>query len=224
MCATPARATVFGMLLYDSTIPSGNAYKVRLILAQLGVPYRTTELDVQATPPETQSPEFLAKNAHGQIPVLELDDGRMLQESNAILFYLAEGTPFLSSDHFQRAQTLRWMFFEQHSHQPYVGALQFWTYRSDVERVRADVVERLRARGQLALEQMEQHLTTSSFFVGEQYGIADIALYAYTQSADQIGLRTGSALKAWLSRVRNQPGHIPIKRDPLPRARVQRWA
>jgi glutathione S-transferase len=212
------------MHLYDSTIPSGNGYKVRLILAQLGLPYRTTELDVQATPPETQSREFLAKNPHGQIPVLELDDGRVLQESDAILFYLAEGTQFLSSDRFQRAQTLRWMFFEQYSHQPYVGALESWTYRSDAGRMRADVVESLRVRGQIAIEQMEKHLTTSSFFVAEQYGIADIALYAYTQSADQIGLRTGSAIKGWLSRVRNQPGHIPIKRDPLPRIRERRWA
>ena len=210
--------------LYDSTIPSGNAYKVRLILAQLGLPYRTTELDVQATPPETQSPEFLAKNPHGQIPVLELDDGRVLPESDAILFYLAEGTPLLSNDQWKRAQTLRWMFFEQYSHQPYVGALKLWTYRSDAERVRADVIERLRVRGQIAIEHMEKHLTTSSFFVGEQYGIADIALYAYTQSADQIGLRTGSAVKAWLHRVRNQPGYIPIKRDPLPRPRERRWA
>jgi glutathione S-transferase len=212
------------MHLYDSTIPSGNAYKVRLILAQLGLPYRTTELDVLATPPETQSPAFLATNPQGQIPVLVLDDGRVLPESDAILFYLAEGTPFLARDHFERAQTLRWMFFEQFSHQPYVGALHFWTYRSDVARTRADVIDRLRVRGQAAIDLMETHLTTSSFFVGEQYGIADIALFAYTQSADQIGLRTGSAVKAWLGRVRNQPGHIPIKRDPLPRERERRWA
>lgn len=209
--------------LYDSTIPSGDAYKVRLMLAQLGRPYQATELDVQSTPPETQSAAFLEKNPHGRIPVLQLDDGQFITESGAILFYLAEGTHFLPEDRFARAQTLRWMFFEQRSHAPYLSVLQAWTYRNGLERMRADAIQQLRVHGQAAIDLMETHLSEHSFFADEHYTIADIALFAYTQSADQIGLRTGSAIKAWLTRVRSQPGHIPIKTEPVPKGPQQRW-
>jgi len=205
------------MRLYDSTIPSGNAYKVRLLLAQLGITYDVTELDILATPSETRRPEFLAVNPNGRIPVLEFDDGRRLAESNAILYYLTEGTPLLSRDRFERAETLQWMFFEQYSHEPYVAVLKFWTYWGGLERVPPADLERWRQRGQQALEVMETHLGSRTFFVAESYGIADIALFAYTQSADAIGLRTGPALRAWLERVRDQPGYVPIKADPLGR-------
>lgn len=212
------------MHLYDSTIPSGDAYKIRLILAQLGLPYQTTELDMLSEPSEARSAAFLAKNPHGRIPVLQLDDGLIIAESGAILFYLAEGTRFLPEDRFARAQTLRWMFFEQRSHAPYLSVLQAWTYRNDLERMRADAIQQLRVHGQAAIDLMETHLTEHLFFAGEHYSIADIALFAYTQSADQIGLRTGSAVKAWLKRVRSQPGHIPIKTDPMPKGSLQRWS
>jgi glutathione S-transferase len=205
------------MRLYDSTIPSGNAYKVRLLLAQLGIGYEVTDLDILSSPPETRRPEFLAVNPNGRIPVLEFDDGRRLAESNAILFYLSEGTPFLSHDRFERAETLQWMFFEQYSHEPYVAVLKFWTYWGGLERVPPADLERWRVRGQQALEVMEVHLASRSFFVAESYGIADIALFAYTQSAEAIGLRAGPSLRAWLARVRQQPAHVPIKPDPLGR-------
>lgn len=206
------------MRLYDSNIPSGNSYKVQLLLAQLGIAYELTELDIMRTPSETREPAFLAKNPNGRIPTLEFDDGRLLPESNAILFYLAEGTAFLPSERFERAQVLQWLFFEQYSHEPYVAVLKFMTYWGGLERLRKEELEKLRVRGQQALDVMEKHLASRSFFVAERYGIADIALYAYTQAADAIGLRTGPAVRAWLERVRAQPKYLPIKRDPLGKA------
>ncbi len=203
------------MRLYDSTIPSGNAYKVHLMLSQLGLPYETSELDILATPSQTRLPAFVAKNPNGRIPVLELDDGRCLPESNAILCYLAEGTPLLAEGRWERAQTLQWLFFEQYSHEPYVAVLKFWTYWGGLDKLRADEIERLRVRAQAALDVMETHLGTRAFFVDERYSIADIALFAYTQSAEAIGLSIGPRVAAWLERVRAQPGHVPIKRDPL---------
>jgi glutathione S-transferase len=206
------------MRLYDSTIPSGNSYKVHLLLAQLGIGYETSELDILATPSQTRLPAFLAKNPNGRIPVLELDDGRVLPESNAIVFFLADGTPYLPSERWERAQVLQWMFFEQYSHEPYVAVLKFWTYWGGLDKLRPDDLERLRVRGQAALDVMTAHLKQRSFFVGERYSIADIALYAYTQSAEAIGLTVSPPLAAWLERVRSQPRHVTIKRDPLGKA------
>ena len=206
------------MRLYDSTIPSGNSYKVRLLLAQLGLDYAVTELDILATPSETRLPSFLAKNPNGRIPVLELDNGRCLPESGAILCYLAEGTALLASEPFERAQTLQWLFFEQYSHEPYVAVLKFWTYWGGLQQLRTDEIARLRTRGQDALDVMATHLTTRTFFVAERYGIADIALYAYTQSAAALGLHVAPAIERWFERVRAQPKHIPIKRDALGKA------
>ena len=206
------------MRLYDSNIPSGNAYKVQLLLAQLGVQHELVELDILRTPSQTREPQFLAKNPNGRIPTLELDDGRLLPESNAIMFYLAEGTPLLASDKFERAQTLQWLFFEQYSHEPYVAVLKFWTYWGGLDKLRPHELERLHQRGQAALDVMETHLAKRTFFVGERYGIADIGLFAYTQAADAIGLCTGAAVRAWMERVRAQPKFVPIKRDPLGKA------
>ncbi len=204
--------------LYDSSIPSGNAYKVQLLLAQLGIEHETVSLDILADPPQTRSPEFLAKNPNGRIPVLELDDGTCLSESNAILFYLAEGTPMCPGDRLARAQVLQWMFFEQYSHEPYVAVLKFWTYWGGLERCEARDVERWRTRGQAALEVMGTHLADHTYFGGDAYSIADIALYAYTHSAGRVGYRIPAPVQAWLQRVREQPGHVPIKADPTGRA------
>jgi glutathione S-transferase len=206
------------MRLYDSIIPSGNAYKVHLLMSQLGLRYHVTDLDILSTPSQTRTPAFLAKNPNGRIPVLELDDGRFLPESNAIMFYLAEGTPLLPTDRFERAQVLQWMFFEQYSHEPYVAVLKFWTYWGGLDKLAPVLRERCIQRGQEALDVMEAHLNRQAFFVGQRYSIADIALFAYTQSADAIGLRTGPALRAWLDRVRDQPHHVAIKKDPLGKA------
>jgi glutathione S-transferase len=206
------------MHLYESTIPSGNAYKVSLLLAQLGIAHGHTDLDILTDPSETRRPEFLAKNPNGRIPVLGLDDGRCLAESNAILCYLAEGTPLMAADRFERAQTLQWLFFEQYSHEPYIAVLKFFSYWGGLEHLRAQDLQRLRTRGQQALDVMATHLATRKFFVAERYGVADIALFAYTQSAAALQFELAPAVYAWLERVRSQRGYVAIKRDPLGKA------
>jgi glutathione S-transferase len=209
---------IIPMRLYESKIPSGNSYKVNLLLATLGIEYEAVEVDILAEPPETRRPEFLAKNPNGRVPVLELDDGTFLPESGAILWYLAEGTPLVSNTRLGRARTLEWMFFEQYSHEPYVAVLKFLTYwgsRHDEDPKR---IELLKSRGQAALDVMAGQLRTHDFFVEERYGIADIALFAYTQSAEVLGYHVAPPVRAWLERVRHQPGYVPMKRDPLGKA------
>jgi glutathione S-transferase len=196
--------------LYGSSIPSGNVYKVELLLAQLGIQVETVLLDILAVPSETRRPEFLAKNPNGRVPLLELDDGRCLAESNAILHFLAEGTPLLPSDPFLRAKVLEWCFFEQYSHEPYVAVLKFWTYWGGLSRCDARDIERWRTRGQAALDVMARHLDAHRYFVGDSYGLADIALFAYTQSAEAIGYQLAPSVAAWLERVREQPRFVPI--------------
>jgi glutathione S-transferase len=208
------------MRLYDSTIPSGNAYKVHLLLHHLGMPYTTIELDILASPSETRRPDFLKINPNGRIPVLELDDGSVLPESNAILFYLAEGTPFLPDTSFGRAQVLQWLFFEQYSHEPYIAVLKFWTYWGGIDKTDPRDLDRWKTRGQNALDVMARRLASKNFFVNDRYTIADIALYAYTQSAEALGFTLAPAVRAWLGRVREQPGYVSIKRDPTGRAPV----
>jgi len=194
--------------LYDY-LPSGNGYKVRLLLTQLGIPFERIELDILKG--ATRTPEFLAKNPNGRIPVLALDDDTHLAESDAILFYLAEGTPFLPDDRVARAQVLQWMFFEQYSHEPNIATVRFWMH-SQMSPERQAQVAGKRAQGYAALMVMERHLARRAFFVAAQYSIADIALYAYTHVADEGGFDLGGypAVRAWLERVRTQPRHIPI--------------
>jgi glutathione S-transferase len=194
--------------LYDY-LESGNGYKVRLLLHQLGVPYERVELDI--TRGATRTPEFLRMNRNGRIPLLVLDDGTCLPESNAIQFYLAEGTPLLPADRLGRAQVLQWMFFEQYSHEPYIAVVRFWVHTGlAVQRV--EEVAQRRRRGYEALAVMEDHLTGRTFFVADTYSIADIALYAYTHVAHEGGFELSGypAVRAWLERVRSQPRHIPI--------------
>jgi glutathione S-transferase len=201
---------------YESTIASGNAYKVRLLMAQLGIEVPIVELDILATPSETRLPAFLAKNPNGRIPVLELDDGSFLPESNAILFYLAEGTPFVPDAPLSRAHVLEWMFFEQYSHEPYVAVMKFWKFWGGLDKKRPDELALWRERGQAALRVMEQHLGSRAFFVDDRYTIADIALYAYSHTAGLAGfdLEPLVALRAWIARVAAQPGHVSIKNGP----------
>ena len=203
--------------LYESTIPSGNAYKVSLLLAQLGQTVDVIELDIMATPPETRRPEFLARNPNGRIPVVELDDGTHLAESNAILCYLADGTPYLPApeDPLARARALQWLFFEQYSHEPYVAVLKFWTLWGGLHKRRPDEIETWFQRGEHALRVMEHHLGTQKWFTGDKYGVADISLYAYTHTAGDIGFDMQAVPKvvAWLGRVRDQPEHIAMKPD-----------
>ena len=200
------------MKLYDDPI-SGNGYKVRLLLAQLGLPYAYVALDIQRG--ETRTSEFLAKNANGKIPVLELDDGACLPESNAILWYLAEGTPFLPGERLARARVLQWLCFEQYSHEPHIATLRFWAHAGLLEERAAWVPEK-RRNGAAALAVMEQHLATRPFFAAGRYTIADVALYAYTHVAGEGGfdLSPYPAVRAWLARVREQPGHVAIDTRP----------
>ena len=198
--------------LYDF-LESGNSYKVRLLLKQLEIPFERIELDI--TRGESRSDEFLARNPNGRIPTLELEDGTCLAESNAIQWYLAEGTGFLSKDPLERAQTLQWMFFEQYSHEPFIAVVRYWMHQGLDSGREAEVTEK-RERGYEALSVMEGHLHLRDFFVGGCYSIADIALYAYTHVAHEGGfdLTAYPAVNAWLERVSAQPGHISIRQEP----------
>ncbi len=197
--------------LYDF-LESGNGYKVRLLLHQLAIPFERIELDI--TRGATRTPEFLARNPNGRIPTLELEDGTCLAESNAIQWYLADGTDLLPDDPVERAQVLQWMFFEQYSHEPYIAVVRFWVHQGTHVGREAEVEER-RRRGYEALDVMEKHLRNRDFFVGHRYSIADIALFAYTHVAHEGGFDLGGhpAVRAWLDRVRSQPRHVPITRS-----------
>jgi glutathione S-transferase len=194
--------------LYDY-LESGNGYKVRLLLHQLEIPCERIELDI--TRGETRTPGFLRMNRNGRIPLLALEDGSCLPESNAIQFYLAEASRLLPDDRLARAQVLRWMFFEQYSHEPYIAVVRFWMH-TGIADGRAEEVEARRVRGYEALDVMEDHLAERPFFVAGRYTIADIALYAYTHVAHEGGfdLAPYPAVNAWLARVREQPRHISI--------------
>ncbi|KAB7763482.1 glutathione S-transferase [Xanthomonas maliensis] len=189
---------------------SGNCYKVRLLLEQLGSRYHWVEVDSVAG--QTRTPEFLAKNPNGKVPMVERDDGRVLTESNAILFWLAEGTSYLPADPWQRAQALRWMFFEQYSHEPYVAVARFIRLWEPQDSPRQAELGALQARGAQALAVMQQHLQAQPWFTGADYGIADIALFAYTHCAQDGGfdLQRWPAVVDWLARVRAVPGHVPM--------------
>ncbi len=198
--------------LYDF-LPSGNSYKVRLLLSQLSIPYERIELNILKG--ETRTPEFLRKNPNGRIPVLETQSGQFLAESNAILFYLSEGTQFLPNDLFLRTQVLQWLFFEQYSHEPNIATSRFWVSILGKSAEYQDALEQKRELGYAALRVMEQHLTSHTFFVDERYTIADIALFAYTHVAHEGGfdLTQFLAINNWLERVKNQPHHISIRQQ-----------
>ncbi len=196
--------------LYDY-LPSGNGYKVRLLLTQLGVSFERIELNIIKG--ETRTPEFLRKFPNGRIPAVELDDDKLLFESNAIILYFAEGTPFRPTDRFQHAQVLQWLFFEQYSHEPYIASVRYLVTHPDLPDPRRTILETMmRPRGYDALGVMERHLKSREWFVGVRYSAADIALYAYTHVAHEGGFKLAGypAIRAWLERVKSQPRHIPI--------------
>lgn len=195
------------MTLYDF-MGSGNGYKVRLVLSHLGLPYKLVERDILKG--ETRTPEFLTKNPNGRIPTLQLDDGSHLFESNAIVWYLAEGTKLAPADRRARAETLQWMFFEQYSHEPYVAVPRFWLTKG-IEVDPETLAERQRV-GYLAFDAMEPHLAGHDYLAAERYTLADIALYAYTHVAHEGGFDLSGyrAIGAWLERVASEPGHVPI--------------
>ena len=201
------------LTLYDF-LDSGNGYKVRLLLALLKRTYRWVEIDILSG--ATRVPAFLAKNPNGRIPALELEDGTYLAESNAILWYLAEGTRFIPDQVLGRAQVLQWMFFEQYSHEPYVATPRFIVKHLPEDSPRRTELPARLKQGRAALAVMNTQLATRSFFVAERYTIADIALYAYTHVAGEGGLDLAPYphITAWLARVAAEPGHVPLTRRP----------
>jgi glutathione S-transferase len=196
--------------LYDY-LPSGNGYKVRLVLRQLGLPYELVELDIKRG--ETRTAEFLARNPNGRIPLLEVPGKGYLSESHAILWYLAEGSRLVPADPFERARMWQWMCFEQYNLEPNVGTVRFWV--GSLHKSEAELGEKLidkRRAGHAALAVLERGLAGRGFLVGDNYSLADIALYAYTHVAPEGGfpLDDYPAIRAWCARVAAQPGHVPI--------------
>jgi glutathione S-transferase len=201
------------LTLYDY-LDSGNGYKIRLLLAQLERPYRWVELDIMQG--RTRTPEFLAKNPNGRIPTVELESGEFLAESNAILWYFGEGTPFVPEDRLTRARVLQWMFFEQYSHEPYVATPRFIVKHLPPDSPRQAELPKRLEQGRAALAVMDTHLDQHPFFAGDRYTIADITLYAYTHVAHEatLDLTPYVNVRAWLGRVASQPKHIPITYRP----------
>ena len=198
------------MLTLYGDLDSGNVYKVRLLLAQLGTAYRRVDTTQNRGEPATT--RFRAVNPIGKIPTIVFDNGRMLSESGAILFYFAQGTGFFPEDGWDQANVLRWMFFEQYSHEPYIAVNRHLLLHSSPAELTnlADRITANHARGEQALAVMEQQLAANDWLAAGRYSIADIALYAYTHSAAEGGFDLGAypAIRAWLDRVRAQPGHI----------------
>jgi glutathione S-transferase len=196
--------------LYNSQV-SGNCYKVRLLLALLGIPYERVELDVID---RSNRREVLGgKNPALRVPTLELDDGRHLAESNAILWYLADGTPYVPAERLERAQVLQWMFFEQYEIEPNLAVARFWISILGERDARAAELEGKWSAGNRALAALDEHLDGREWLVGDAYSIADISLYGYTHVAHEGGfdLEERPAVRAWLDRVAGRPGHVPIE-------------
>lgn len=192
------------MKLYGMT-GSGNCWKPAVLMKQLGLPFEWIEVNILQG--ASRTPEFLAKNRNGRVPLLEVSDGRFLAESNAMLCYLAEGTPLLPDDRWPRAQVLQWLFFEQYSHEPYIATVRFWIHYMDKREEWKDKIAEARPKGYAALGVMEDQLARTPFLAGESYTIADIALYAYTHVAHEgdYDLTDYPALRAWLARVEATP-------------------
>ncbi len=187
---------------------SGNCHKLRLLLELLGREYRWIEIDSSAG--ETRTAEYLSKNPNGKVPMLELDDGRIMVESNAILYWLAEGSTFLPDDAWVRAQALSWMCFEQYSHEPYIAVARFIQLFTPADSPRRAELPKCHERGHQALAVMELYLQSQPWFTGADYGIADIALFAYTDVASDGGfdLSVYPAVRDWLARVHVTPGFV----------------
>ena len=189
---------------------SGNCYKIKLMLSLLGIPFKWVDIDILKG--DTQTPEFLAKNPNGKIPVLELEDGTCLWESNAILNFLADGSEFLPTEPRLRTQVLQWQFFEQYSHEPYIAVARFIQFYLNMPEDRLEEYKTTHKGGYKALRVMERQLQATPYLVGEQFSIADIALYAYTHVAHEGGfdLAPYPAVQAWLQRVASHPNYVAM--------------
>ncbi len=190
---------------------SGNCYKLKLLCSEMGIGYAWQEVDILAG--DTRTPEFLAMNTNGKIPLLALPDGRFLAESNAILCYLAEGSDFFSGDAYARAEILQWMFFEQYSHEPNIATSRFIIQYLGSPPEKQAALEEKRAAGYKALDVMEQQLLGHNYFNGDEFSIADVALFAYTHVADEGGFDLGpyAAVRDWIGRVKGRPNYTPMK-------------
>jgi glutathione S-transferase len=201
---------------------SGNCYKVQLALAQLEIAHELVEIDILKG--ETRTPEFLAKNPNGHVPLLEVAPDRYIAESNAILWYIASHTALVPDDPIDRAEMLQWMFFEQHSLEPNLGAAYFWlTLVKGGRELQRHAFEDWMEEGYRALGVMDKHLATHRFVAADRYSIADIALYAYTHLAHACDYDLGQypAVRAWLARVAEQPRHIAMDFQPMALAAAQ---
>lgn len=189
---------------------SGNCYKIKLMLSLLGIPFKWVDIDILKG--DTQTPEFLAKNPNGKIPVLELEDGTCLWESNAILNFLADGSEFLPTEPRLRTQVLQWQFFEQYSHEPYIAVARFIQFYLNMPEDRLEEYKTTHKGGYKALRVMERQLQATPYLVGEQFSIADIALYAYTHVAHEGGFDPAPypAVQAWLQRVASHPNYVAM--------------
>lgn len=198
------------LTLYDC-LESGNGHKVRLLLSLLNRDYTLVLKDIHKG--ETRTPEFLAINPNGRIPTLQLEDGRTLAESNAILCYLAEGTPYLPVDPFERARVLSWLFWEQYQHEPTIAVSRFWVHHLEMTAERKAQLEEKQAKGREALALMDLNFTYAEWAVGTEPTVADISLYSYTSVADEggIDLEPFPAVRQWLGRVEALPGFIPME-------------
>lgn len=198
---------------------SGNSYKVRLLLARLRIPFNLVEVDILQG--ESRTPEFLAMNPNGQVPLLEVAPGRYLAESNAILWYLAGRSELAPEDRMDRAEAIQWMFFEQHSLEPNIGAAWFWLKLIKGGRdLQAHALEDWMEEGYRSLAVMDNHLKTRRYFAAERFTIADIALYAYTHIAHECDFELDGFpnVRAWLARVVAEHGHVTMDWSPGPSA------
>jgi len=203
------------MLTLYSQQASGNAYKPRLLLAQLDIPFRL--VDMNTYDGSTRKPDYLAKNPIGRVPLLELEDGRFLAESNAILLYLAEGTRYLPAERFDRAKAYEWLCFEQYSHEPAIAVRRSILTASERAHLRTpERLAQLLDSGNFALGVMERRLSKADWLAGDSYSVADIALYAYTHKAEEGGydLAAYPGITRWLARVAAEPGHVPLEWRP----------
>ena len=191
---------------------SGNCYKPRLLMHQLGVGFRLVDTD--AGKGETRTADFLALNPNGRVPLLTLPDGRQLPESNAILLYLAEGTRFLPADRYDRGVCYQWLFFEQYEHEPTIAVARSWlsVYPDRIGKATPEQLADWHRRGNRALAVMETRLSAADWLAGPAYSIADIALYAYTHVAHEGGFELNAypGIGAWLKRVEAEPGYVPL--------------
>jgi len=195
------------MIIYGD-VSSGNCYKIKLLLSLLNVKHRWVHIDILKK--DTQTADFLLLNPNGKIPVLVLDDGRVLSESNAILGYLAEGTEFIATDSYMKAKMYQWMFFEQYSHEPFIAVARFINKYLGLPAERIEEYHNLQPKGHRALSIMDQELAKSDYFIGSQLTIADIALYAYTHVADEGGfdLTLYPNIQEWCQRIRKNLGYV----------------